>query len=177
MPTTPDKSSTEAAPSKPAGAKPPDVAAASMRDTLAQLKVNPETGLARAEVDARRKEHGYNEVAERKTHAVLKFLQKFWGLSAWMLELIMVLSAVLGKYPDLAVVSALLVINAVLSLTQEHRAAGVVEALRRRLQVNARVRRDSNWQVIPPGNSSLATLCACDSATSFRPTSSSSRAH
>ena len=32
---------------------------------------------------------------------------------------------------------------------QEHRAAGVVEALRRRLQVNARIRRDSNWQVIP----------------------------
>ena len=32
---------------------------------------------------------------------------------------------------------------------QERRAAGVVEALRRRLQVSARVRRDSIWQVIP----------------------------
>ena len=32
---------------------------------------------------------------------------------------------------------------------QERRAAGVVEALRRRLQVSARVRRDSSWQVIP----------------------------
>ena len=32
---------------------------------------------------------------------------------------------------------------------QEHRAAGVVEALRRRLQVSARARRDSSWQVIP----------------------------
>jgi H+-transporting ATPase len=129
--------------------KPPDIASASVPDTLAQLKVNPETGLTRADVDARRKEHGYNEVAERKAHPVLKFLQKFWGISAWMLELIMVLSAVLGKYSDLAVVSALLVINAVLSFTQEHRAAGVVEALRKRLQVNARVRRESNWQVIP----------------------------
>ena len=66
-----------------------------------------------------------------------------------MLELIMVLSAVLGNYSDLAVVGALLVVNAVLSFTQEHRAAGVVEALRRRLQVSARVRRDSSWQVIP----------------------------
>jgi len=63
--------------------------------------------------------------------------------------LIMVLSAVLGKYSDLVVVGALLVINAVLSFMQEHRAAGVVEALRKRLQVNARVRRESNWQVIP----------------------------
>src|SRR5208337_5317547 len=57
--------------------------------------------------------------------------------------------AALGKYSDLIVVGALLIINAVLSFMQEHRAAGVVEALRRRLQVSARVRRDSSWQVIP----------------------------
>jgi plasma-membrane proton-efflux P-type ATPase len=66
-----------------------------------------------------------------------------------MLEVIMVLSAVLKKFSDLAVVGALLVINATLRFIQERRAAGVVEALRRRLQVNARVRRDSSWQVIP----------------------------
>jgi H+-transporting ATPase len=56
---------------------------------------------------------------------------------------------VLRKFSDLAVVGALLVINAVLSFVQERRAAGVVEELRRKLQVSARVRRDSNWQVIP----------------------------
>jgi hypothetical protein len=125
------------------------IVSASVPDTLASLKVNPETGLARAEVDTRRKENGYNEVAEKKDHPVLKFLRKFWGISAWMLELIMVLSAVLGKYSDLVVVGALLVINAVLSFMQESRAAGVVAALRKRLQVNARVLREANWQVIP----------------------------
>jgi plasma-membrane proton-efflux P-type ATPase len=66
-----------------------------------------------------------------------------------MLELIMALSLVLRKYSDLAVVSALLVVNAVLSFAQERRAAGVVETLRRRLQVGARVRRDSIWQIVP----------------------------
>src|ERR1700693_5991900 len=149
MRTTPNKSEAEPAPSKPANAKPPDIASASVPDTLAALHVNPDTGLTLAEVGVRRKEHGYNEVSEAKGHPVLTFLQKFWGISAWMLELIMVLSAVLGKYPDLVVVSALLVINAVLSFMQEHRAAGVVEALRRRLQDNARVRRESSWQVVP----------------------------
>ena len=104
----------------------------------------PRRGSRAREVDIRRKEHGYNEVAVQKGHPVLVFLAKFWGLSAWMLELIMVLSAVLGKYSDLAVVSALLVVNAVLSFAQERRAAGVVETLRRRLQVSARVRRDSS---------------------------------
>ena len=133
----------------PADSKPPDIATALIPDTLAALRVDPEKGLSKAEVDARRKEHGYNEVAENKGHPVLAFLGKFWGISAWMLELIMALSIVLGKYTDLAVVGALLVVNAVLSYTQERRAAGVVEALRRRLQVSARVRRDSSWQVAP----------------------------
>ena len=149
MQTTRNKPETRPVPQKAANANPPDVASASVPDTLAALKVNPETGLTRAEVDSRRKENGYNEVAEQKGHPLRRFLRKFWGISAWMLELIMVLSAVLGKFSDFAVVGALLMINAVLSFMQERRAAGVVQALRRRLQVSARVRRDSNWQVIP----------------------------
>lgn len=134
---------------KPAAAEPPAIATASVHDTLAELHVNPDDGLTLAEVGVRRKEHGYNEVAEATSHPVIKFFEKFWGISAWMLELIMVLSAVLQNFSDLIVVGALLVINAVLSFTQESRAAGVVETLRRRLQVSARVLRDSSWQVIP----------------------------
>jgi magnesium-transporting ATPase (P-type) len=144
-----EKSAANTLPPKPAGAKAPDIASASVPNTLAELKVNPDTGLTGAEVDTLRKENGYNEVAEKKGHPVLKFLKKFWGISAWMLELIMVLSAVLKNYSDLIVVGALLVINSVLGFMQEHRAAGVVAALRKRLQVNARVHRDSNWKVIP----------------------------
>jgi plasma-membrane proton-efflux P-type ATPase len=149
MPTATDKSEAKPVPAKPSDTRLPEIASASVPDTLALLKVNPDTGLARAEVDVRRKENGYNEVAEIKGHPALKFLKKFWGISAWMLELIMVLSAVLKNYSDLIVVGALLVINAVLGFMQEHRAAGVVAALRKRLQVNARVLRDSSWQVIP----------------------------
>jgi len=133
----------------PATAQASDIASASVPATLAALNVNPETGLTLTEVDTLQKEHGYNEVAEQKSHPVLKFLGKFWGVSAWMLELIMLLSAILGKYSDLAVVSALLVVNAVLSFMQERRAAGVVDTLRQRLQVSARVLRESTWQVIP----------------------------
>jgi H+-transporting ATPase len=130
-------------------ARAPDMASASVPDMLAALRVDAEVGLTHAEVELRRREHGYNEVAETKSHPVLAFLRKFWGISAWMLELILVLSAILGKYSDLVVVSALLVVNAVLSFVQERRAVGVVAALRRRLQVSARVRRESSWQVIP----------------------------
>ena len=146
---TPPVSEAGLPPSKPANGKFPDIAGASVPDTLAALRVTSDTGLTNAEVAARRQADGYNEVAENKGHPVFEFLRKFWGISAWMLELIMVLSAVLGKYSDLAVVGALLVVNAVLGFMQERRAAGVVAELRRRLQVNARVRRESRWQVIP----------------------------
>jgi len=146
MPTTPNNSEGEQV---PANVKPPEIASESVPATLAALHVNSDTGLTRAEVDARRKEHGYNEVFEQKGHPVLKFLGKFWGLSAWMLELIMILSLVLRNYADLAIVGALLVVNAVLGFWQERRAAGVMETLRRRLQVSARVLREASWQVVP----------------------------
>ena len=120
-----------------------------LSDTLAVLQVNPEVGLTSGEVEASRDQHGYNEVAEHPEHPVLRFLGKFWGLSAWMLELIMLLSLVLRHYSDLAIVGGLLIINAVLGFAQERRAAGVMQTLRRRLQVIARVLRDANWRVVP----------------------------
>ncbi len=149
MQTVSKKSAQKSSSAKLTGAKAPGIASMPVSETLAALHVNPETGLAYSEVEARRKEHGSNEVLVQKKYPVRMFLGKFWGLSAWMLELIMVLSAVLHKYSDLAVVSVLLIANAILSFTQEHRAASVVETLRRRLQVSARVRREASWQVIP----------------------------
>ncbi len=128
---------------------PSDMESAPIKDALAELKVDPSTGLTPETVSALRKEHGYNEVAEQKGHPVLDFLSKFWGLSAWMLELILILSIVLHKCSDLIVVSVLMMVNAVVSFVQERRAAGVVEMLRQRLQVSARVLRGGNWQVIP----------------------------
>ena len=52
--------------STPLAGKAPDIASVSVPDTLLALHVNPETGLTSADVDARRKEHGYNEVAEER---------------------------------------------------------------------------------------------------------------
>src|SRR5579864_6088764 len=139
----------EPSPVASATAQRPGIAPASIRDSLAALHVDPDAGLTQEEVDVRRKEHGYNEVAEGKRHPIVAFLGKFWGISAWMLVLIMVLSAALGRYSDLVVVGPLLAINAALSFMQKRRAAGVVEALRRRLQVSARVRRGTRWPVRP----------------------------
>ena len=146
---TPNDPDASVAPSKPINNNPPDTASVSIPDTLAGLHVDAETGLKNSDIEPRRKEHGFNEVPEKKEHPLLVFLGKFWGLSAWMLELIVILSAVTKKYSDLLVVAALLIINAAVSFMQERRAAGVVDTLRRRLQVSARVLREAKWLVIP----------------------------
>jgi hypothetical protein len=60
-----------------AGSKVPDIATASVPDTLASLQVNVDTGLASAEVDVRRKANGYNEVAEKKVTRFSGFCGNF----------------------------------------------------------------------------------------------------
>ncbi len=74
MQTAAKKSGTESLHLMRASAKEADIASASIPATLAALQVNPDTGLTRAEVDLRRKAHGYNETAERKEHPALSFL-------------------------------------------------------------------------------------------------------
>jgi len=114
-------------------------------ETISALGSNRELGLTSAEAKRRLDRDGANEVPPKTHHPLLAFARKFWGLSAWMIELIVILSWALGKYTDFAVALALLVVNAVLSFMQEQRASAAVELLRSRLQVTARVLRDGAW--------------------------------
>jgi len=60
--------------SMPSDKKEPDIASASAPDTLAALHVDPEAGLTHVEANARLKEHGYNEVTERRGRPLLDHL-------------------------------------------------------------------------------------------------------
>ncbi len=117
-------------------------------DALASLGSSPETGLSNAIAESRLRRDGPNDVPEQKSHPVLRFLRKFWGLSAWMVELIAALSFILHKNTDFVIALALLLVNAALSFLQEQRASAAVNALRKRLQVSGRVLRDRAWKLI-----------------------------
>jgi H+-transporting ATPase len=108
-----------------------------------------QSGLTIAEVEARLVRFGLNEVAEEKQHPLRLFLKKFWGLTAWMLEGIMVLSGILGKIADAAVIAGLLVMNAVLGFLEERKASRAVEELKSKLAIQVRVLRDSAWTIVP----------------------------
>jgi len=118
-------------------------------DTLAALGSTPDGGLATVEARRRLEQYGANELPERPSRPFRRFAGKFWGLSAWMLELIVVLSFLLHKRADVVVAFLLLVVNAVLSFFQEQRASAAVSALRHQLQVTGRVLRDGRWQTVP----------------------------
>ena len=55
----------------------------------------------------------------------------------------------MGKYPEAAIIGALLIFNAALGFVQENRAQHALNLLRQRLSVQARVLRDGRWQLIP----------------------------
>jgi H+-transporting ATPase len=113
---------------------------------MAELKTNPATGLSQAVIAGLLQQYGYNEITENKRHPLLNFLSKFWGLTAWMLEFIVVLSVFLHNLSDAYVIGGLLVLNALISFTLEQSAANVVAELRKKLQVNVKLLRDSTWK-------------------------------
>ena len=117
--------------------------------TIKLFKSDFTSGLKQTEVENCLKQYGYNEVPEKKVNPVFRFLTKFWGLTAWMLEFIIILSWFLHKESDAYIVIGLLVFNAIIGFTQEQNAANAVEALKKKLQVNAKVLRDGIWETVP----------------------------
>ena len=123
-------------------------AALPVDETLKQLQADPVTGLTDIEAKRRIDKYGRNEVAEKRQNPLIGFLKRFWGLTAWMLEIAIVLSFVLGKYLDLYIIAALLLVNAILGFAQEQQATRAVKALKQKLQLQTRVLRDKTWSTI-----------------------------
>lgn len=118
-------------------------------EVIKNLKVDAKNGLSKDEVEKRLKEYGYNEVPDKKENPYIKFFKKFWGLTAWMLEAVIILSYILHKYLDMYIIAALLIFNAIIGFFQEERASEAVEALKQKLRINARTLRDGKWIMLP----------------------------
>lgn len=112
------------------------------------FSVNDAKGLSSDQVKEKQKQFGLNEVEEKKASPIVAFAKKFWGLAPWVLEVAIVLSFVLGKYLDVYIIAALLLVNAVLGFVQEQQATRAVGALKQKLRLQARVLRDGGWQTV-----------------------------
>jgi len=119
-----------------------------MAEMQKQLSSTPE-GLSQAEVQKRIEKYGHNELPEKKNNALLKFLSYFWGPIPIMIIIAAVLSGILQHWPDLGVILALLVLNAVVGFREEYQAGNVIAALKQKLAVHAKVKRDGDWVDVP----------------------------
>jgi len=106
-------------------------------------------GLTKAEVEERIRKYGLNVVPEKKESLLKLFLKKFTGLTPYTIEAAAVISFVLGRYVDFAVMVALLLVNAVIGIIHEHRAEKAVELLKSKLRVVVRALRDGEWTDVP----------------------------
>lgn len=120
-----------------------------IENKIHQFNTDPLKGLNQSEVDNLIKEYGYNEVLEKKANPLFLFLKKFWGLTAWMLELIIILSWFLHKYADSYIVFGLLMFNSIIGFIQEYNAANAVEVLKKKLQINVKLLRAEAWKTLP----------------------------
>jgi H+-transporting ATPase len=134
----------------------PDQTKASASDAKDDLKTLPlaevekklgssRDGLSQTEAAKRLSQYGPNEIVEKTSNELLKFLSYFWGPIPWMIEAAVVLSAVARHWPDFGIILVLLVANALVGFWEEHQAGNAIAALKATLAIKARVIRDGKW--------------------------------
>jgi P-type Ca2+ transporter type 2C len=123
----------------------------STEEVCGRLEVDPAVGLSADEVAARRQRYGPNKLAEEaKEPAWQAFLRQYRDL----MQLVLVGAAVVSivALQDIStgvVVLGLTVVNALMGLQQEGKAAESVAALRQMLIITASVRRDGEIVEVP----------------------------
>jgi len=109
-----------------------------------KLGSSPE-GLTQAEAQKRLTQYGPNEIEEKKTNLFLKFLSYFWGPIPWMIEIAVILSGVVRHWPDFFIIMLLIFTNAIVGFWEERQAGNAIAALKAKLAIKARVKRDGKW--------------------------------
>ena len=130
--------------SEPKPAPSNDLKSLPMSELQTRLNSSPD-GLSQAEAQKRLTQYGPNEIAEKKTNEILKFLTYFWGPIPWMIEAAVILSGVVRHWMDFFIILLLLCSNAVVGFWEEHQAGNAIAALKAKLAVNARAKRDGKW--------------------------------
>ncbi len=121
-----------------------DLKSAPMSELEKTLASSPD-GLSQAEAAKRLTQYGPNEIEEKKANPFLKFLSYFWGPIPWMIEGAVILSGAVQHWLDFFIILLLLFSNAIVAFWEEHQAGNEIAALRAKLAIKARVKRDGKW--------------------------------
>ncbi len=117
---------------------------------LADLAVDPTTGLTAAEAQARLARYGPNSLeTEAKTPLWRRILEQFRDIMVIILIIAAIISGFLGDWIEAVIILAIVVVNAILGVVQEGRAEEAVAALQSMSSPTARVIRDGRQEVLP----------------------------
>ena len=116
-------------------------------ELMKKLKSSPE-GLSSQEAQKRLEQYGPNKLEEKRESPLMLFLSYFRGTIPYMIMAAALLSAILGHYPTLGIILALLFMNAIVGFREEHQAGDAIAALKEKLAVKANVKRDGKWSMI-----------------------------
>jgi Ca2+-transporting ATPase len=120
-------------------------------EACAELRVDPRNGLDAAEVERRRAQYGPNKLAEAKKEPGWHvFLRQYRDLMQLVLVGAAIVSiAALQEFSTGIVILGLTVLNAILGLNQEGKAAESVAALQKMLIIQAHARREGGRVDVP----------------------------
>ncbi len=125
----------------------PDFDKETVEEAYKELGSSP-GGLSGEQASKRLQEYGPNAITEKKRNPVLAFLKRFASPFSIVIEVAIILSIVLKNWPDVGLIAFLLLLNVSVDFFQEQKTEGVIEGLRKRMAVKARVLRDGDWQTI-----------------------------
>src|SRR5262249_4346226 len=129
----------------------PDVTGAadsSVAETLANLGVDAKTGLTDVKIQERLKKYGPNALVEKQKSAFAGLVAYFWGPIPWMIEAAALMAFIVSDWGDFAIITSLLLFNALLGFWEEHEASNALDALKSSLALPARALRDGRWQEV-----------------------------
>jgi P-type Ca2+ transporter type 2C len=126
-----------------------DASRLSADDVLRRLASDRGVGLGASEAAKRSERHGANELVERAGRSRLAIVrEQLLNVMTFILLAAAVLSVALGDWVEAVVILAIVVLNAILGYTQEHRAEQSMAALKRMSVPTVRVRREGQVQEI-----------------------------
>lgn len=120
----------------------------SIEETLKKFQVDPSIGLTGKQIEERVEKYGLNEIPEKEETLFHRIFRRFWGPIPWMIEAAAILSAVVQKWEDFGVISALLLTNVIIDFLQERKALNTLKVLKQSLARQATVLRDGKFQQI-----------------------------
>jgi H+-transporting ATPase len=120
-------------------------AAATVPEILQTLHADPKSGLTTAEAQTRLAKYGRNAIEEQKKDSLAAFLVYFWGPIPWMIEAAALMALLVRDWGDFAIITSLLLFNALLGFWEEHEASNALAALKNSLALKARALRDGAW--------------------------------